>query len=252
MNCTQVKDLLPLYAGRDLNDGREQSITAHLLTCARCGAAAKEYGETRQLLQEFAPPAFANDVYAEVRQRVWRQIETESESQRLPEFFAGWFRPRMVWAVASVLLIMVSVVGVYFIGKRMTVSPPVAVRAPKTNSEQRQRDARSNNHKLAAAPSSPARVGNKKPQSGPQPYKKKLNRTAAPDSANSLARHSPDAEPSKIERPLQVDVTADADITARSAGRTLRMEIQTKNPNIRIIWFAPRDTKQPSSNSKGT
>jgi len=252
MNCTQVEDLLPLYAGRDLNDGREQSITAHLQTCARCGAAAKEYGETRQLLQEFAPPAFADDVHDEIRQRVWRQIETESDFQRLSELFAGWFRPRLVWAVASVLVIMVSVLGIYFIGKRMTVSAPVAVAKPKINSEQRQRDARSDSDKLAAAPSSPDRVGNKKQQSGTQPYKKKLDRQAAPDDANSLARHSPDTEPAKIERSLKVDVPADTDITSHSAGSTLRMEIQTRNPNIRIIWFAPRDTKQPLSNSKGT
>ena len=33
--------------------------------------------------------------------------------------------------------------------------------------------------------------------------------------------------------------------------KTLRMEIQTKNPNIRIIWLAPRDAKSSSPNSRG-
>jgi hypothetical protein len=32
----------------------------------------------RELLQEFAPPAYSEDVYAGIRQNVWRQIESES------------------------------------------------------------------------------------------------------------------------------------------------------------------------------
>jgi hypothetical protein len=35
--------------------------------------------------------------------------------------------------------------------------------------------------------------------------------------------------------------------------KTLRVEMQTKDPNIRIIWFTPQPTKQasPSKFSKG-
>jgi hypothetical protein len=39
-----------------------------------------------------------------------------------------------------------------------------------------------------------------------------------------------------------------------TSGKTLRVEMQTKDPNIRIIWFAHQPTKQdsPSKFSKGT
>ena len=39
-----------------------------------------------------------------------------------------------------------------------------------------------------------------------------------------------------------------------TSGNVLRVEMQTNDPNIRIIWFTPQPTKQNSPNkfSKGT
>ena len=77
MNCKQIEKLLPLYAGHDLSARREQLITTRLQSCAACSATAAEYREARDLLQEFTPPAFSEKAFAEVRKRVWQQIETE-------------------------------------------------------------------------------------------------------------------------------------------------------------------------------
>jgi hypothetical protein len=251
MNCTQVEDLLPLYAGRDLNDGRAQSITAHLQTCARCADAAKEYGETRHLLQEFAPPAFADDVYAEIRQSVWRKIDAESNnSLTLAELFADWFRPRLVWVVATALLIMVSAIAIYFAGNgRMGRRDQNIANVPKLSSEPTE-VGRGGSETLAAASSSPHSSGDQR-QPGNRRYQKKLGRPGPPDRVNSLAVNSPDLLPSKIETRAQVAVPTEADVSARDTKTTLRMEIQTRNPNIRIIWFAQRDAKPVSANSKG-
>jgi len=247
MNCSQVEDLLPLYAGRELNDGREQAITAHLQTCARCEAAAKEYRETRQLLQEFAPPTFTNDRYAEIRQTVWRKIEAESNSPQLVEFFAGWFRPRLVWASATALLIAASAIGIYLIENGWSAQKQNTANAPKIGSGQIEGGTRGSDQ--PATSSSHREVSHGRRSGNSRQYQRSLVPKAAPNGVN-LAVHSPFAQPSKIETPSQVDVPVDADVTA-NADRTLRMEIQTRNPNIRIIWFAQREAKPMSPSSKG-
>ena len=101
MNCKQIDKLLPLYIGRDLDAQSERLVTMHVESCAACSAAAGEYRQTRELLQEFTPPPFGEDVYAGIRQNVWRQIEADSATVSMSELIAGWFRPRVIWAAAS-------------------------------------------------------------------------------------------------------------------------------------------------------
>ena len=109
MNCKQVEKFLPLWAGGDLESTRERSLREHLASCKACAAAASEYHETRQWLEEFAAPAFSDDVYAEMRQNVWRRIEIEASGPSVSQVIAGWFQPRWVWAPAAVLLIAIAV-----------------------------------------------------------------------------------------------------------------------------------------------
>lgn len=248
MNCSQVEKLLPLFAGHDLDEERIRSINEHLQMCARCAGTATEYHDTRQLLEESAP-AFAEDVYREIRQSVWRRIEAESKPQSLSEMFAGWFRPGLVWAVATTLLIVVSV-AIYLNGKRMSVREPVAAGTPKTNFEPKEGGGRSGNDEREAV-TSPVDRGSNKHLKDARQYQRKFDRQTASYQVNALAVRSPDAQPSKVEAPAPVDASGGADVAVRDAEKTLRMEIQTRNPNIRIIWFARQDAKPASPNSKG-
>jgi putative zinc finger protein len=245
MNCQQVEKLLPLFGGRDLNERKERAVAEHLETCGECAGAATEYAETRQLLQEFAPPAFSDEVYAGIRQNVLRQIETESSDPSLLQLIAGWFRPRFVWAAASVVLIAITALGVYFIANRSTQPQPLAGNAPKASPspENEQLDG---SDKLATASPIPAKGRNhERRQANDRQAQRRLHRNWALDRANRLAVNSPDAKSKKVEPPATVGV-----VTAVSE-KTLRMEIQTKNPNIRIIWFSQRESKPISPHSKG-
>jgi hypothetical protein len=249
MNCTQVEDLMPLYAGRDLNDGRAQSITVHLQTCARCAAAASEHRETRQLLQEFAPPVFSDETYAEIRQSVSRKIQAQSNASPLSVLVADWFRPRMVWALATALLIAVSAIGIYLIGNGWSAQKQNTASAPKIGSGQIQAGTRGSDKPATSSSHNAESRGQRYGNTGP--YQRKLDRKAAPERVNSVVMNSPDPLPAKTETRSQIDVPTEADVSARDAKTTLRVEIQTRNPNIRIIWFAQRDAKPVSANSKG-
>jgi hypothetical protein len=254
MNCQQVEKLLPLFVGRDLNERKERAVAEHLETCGECAGAATEYAETRQLLQEFGSPAFSEDVYAGIRQNVLRQIETESSVPSLSQLIAGWFRPRFVWAIATALLIAVSALGVYFIGNGWTtIRQPVADKAPQINPSpgNKQPDVRSGSDKQATAPSTLNKGTREQRQANNRQRQRRLDRDWAPDRANTLAVNSPDAQSVKVESSSQVSNPVEAGVAPRDSEKTLRMEIQTRNPNIRIIWFAQRDQKPSSQNSKG-
>jgi len=255
MNCKQVEKLLPLYVGRDLDARSERSVTTHVESCVACSAAATEFRQTRELLQEFAPPAFSEDVYTGIRQNVWRQIEAETTTVSLSELIAGWFRPRVIWAAASALLVCVLVLGIFLIGNRSRIQQTVAIDAPETNRNG------SSNRIVAIPPREkpiPSPVAPRVEVQGPrQVYRRhsepKGDRNRAPDRLNTLVANAPDALPDTSGSP-RLGTSSDPDPSpARDSVKTLRMEIQTKDPNIRIIWFAQRDTKPVShNNSKGT
>lgn len=254
MNCKQIENLLPLYVSRDLDAGRERLVAAHVQACNECHSAADEYRETRLLLQEFAPPAFSEDVYAEIRQNVWREIEAKSTSPSVSEVIAGWFRPRLTWAVATALLIAVSVLGIYLIGNRWTARQPVAVQGLQKNPTESNQQAGAPPEAVATSSPSPAGEGMNGPrQVGIRHPERRGDRRRAPDRADFLwSAKTPDAQPVKVVSPA-INNSAESDsLPARDSGKALRMEIQTKDPNIRIIWFAQQDTKPTSPNLKGT
>jgi putative zinc finger protein len=253
MNCKQIENLLPLYVSRDLDERREQLVAAHVQACNECHSAADEYRETRLLLQEFAPPAFSEDVYAEIRQNVWREIETESAAPSVSDVIAGWFRPRLTWAVATALLVAVSVLGIYLIGNRWTVRQPVAVSGPEKKPTAPNKQTGAPPETVVTTSPSPSGEGMKEPRQAYIHYpERKGDRRRAPDRADSLVAKAPDARPLNVVSPA-INNSAESDASpARDSGKVLRMEIQTKDPNIRIIWFAQQDTKPTSPNSKGT
>ena len=92
MNCKQTEELLPLYAGRDLEEERATLVTEHLQTCAVCARVANEYRESVVLTEQFAPPVFSEAVYAGIRQRVQREIETEALAPTWSHTIASLFR----------------------------------------------------------------------------------------------------------------------------------------------------------------
>ena len=101
MNCQQIDEWLPLYASRDLDERREHLVVAHLQTCASCAKAAAEYRETQDLMHGFGVPAVTDEVYAQIRQQVWRRIEAESNGRSFFALVKEWFQPRLVWAAAA-------------------------------------------------------------------------------------------------------------------------------------------------------
>jgi anti-sigma factor RsiW len=254
MNCKQVQELLPLYVGRDLEEKRAQMVTAHLQSCAECAASADEYRGTRQLLQQFAPPPFSDAVYAGIRQRVLRDIEREATAPGLSRLLESLFRPRLRWAVATALLLAVSVSAFFFIANRKNDQQQLAGSGGKVAGPA------STSIKESAGIPPASTVKNRGSAQGStggthQPQRRRSPGVAADRTrlatikgadkrslsvqTSSNGRSEPDAFPSR---------------DSATSEKTLRVEMQTEDPNIRIIWFSPQPTRKdsPGKFSKGT
>jgi len=247
MNCKHVQELLPLYVGRDLEEKRAELITAHVQSCVECAGSVDEYRETRQLIKEFAPPPVDDAVYAGIRHRVLREIEQEAAAPGLSRVLDSLFRPRLRWAVATALALAVSVFALYFIANRRNNQQQVA-----------------GSGRTLDVPTSPAIRGvdvrpvqKRDPVQGlagstHQSLRRKSSGAAADRSASTTVNStgprlmSAQTLPNESNR-SEADTVPAAD--SATPEKTLRVEMQTRDPNIRIIWFS----RPPNSKfSKGT
>jgi hypothetical protein len=258
MNCKHVQELLPLYVGRDLEEKTAMLVTAHLQSCAECANSADEYRKTRQLLQQYAPPPFSDAVYAGIRRRVLHEIEQESTEQTQPHFVASLFRPRVRWAFATALLLAVCAFAFYFSTNRSNEPAQVANNpgmVDKATKDERQ-NSRSQNEKSAVSTLSSSDKGDGlrarvKGGQMEQPQQQKTRR-AGVDQPRAQAVTTSDTGSMAVKVFPKDHTIVDLDVTGgdspASSQKTLRMEIQTKDRNIRIIWFSHQPTKQDSSN----
>jgi hypothetical protein len=261
MNCKNIRELLPLFVGHDLDDKRKAHVTSHVETCHECGVAAEEYRASRQLLQHFAPPQFSEDVYDGIRQSVLREIGREAETPARFAVFVGFFRPQLRWAFATALLLAVAGVSYYFIAMRTSEQPLIS----KTGAEP-------NPGPTAVVKPTPS--PGRAPNGGPPQLT--IDQRRSPNAINDAGSDRPHAERKKnpvAERRLVEAAAKSPEVASISSGSTrqnnkltapnanpasnaavekpLRVEIQTRDQNIRIIWFAqPIKQNSPGKSSK--
>jgi Putative zinc-finger len=249
MNCQQTQDVLPLYVGSELAEEKARFVSAHLQNCETCSGAAREYRETRQLLQMFVPPTFSEDSYAEMRQSVWQNLEKKSTGPAFFSVVASFFSPRLAWALASaVLIIAISVLGIYVISRRGDAPHSVVSKQPSRNQITPIDQSGHPVPNETVGTRLPALSGRNPLTAGPRsrPRNPIQARVGLP-AVSKVAPVSPPAIPAS-----QVSDSRHLDYGSSGASHTpVRMEIQTKNPNIRIIWLTSRDAKSSSPNSKG-
>ena len=251
MNCQQIQDSIPLYVGSDLEESRARLVAAHVQTCETCSDVAREYRETRQLIQTFVPPPFTDDFYAAMRQGVWQNLEKKSPGPAFSSIIADLFRPRLAWAVATAGLIAVSVVGIYMIGHRSVPAPVVSHQPSTTHTTQDDQPTTSSQNDASSVRASALNGSKSRPANVP-PFHSRRKRSTIHDRVNLTPMPTVAAvSPAAISAPPSSDSRRPNGSSSEALQAPLRMEIQTKNPNIRIIWFASRDAKSPAPNSKG-
>jgi Putative zinc-finger len=243
MNCTHIKRLIPLYVGGDLNTQQVAGVRQHIETCERCRKLVAEFEESQSWLRDFTAPQFDEAVFENLRDAVREEIARVESRPSLFDLLTPVWNLRSVMAASLALALLTAGLLLYTKRPKSPDKPLItdkgASPVPERVNEQNKGDVidtgssrQSRRQKLA---------GSHRPRRGPAPpVVNTKGETQLPlVGAIALNNHLIDRHPNieEITLPSQSEIEMN-----RSADREmLRIEMQTADPNIRIIWFVPKD-----------
>jgi anti-sigma factor RsiW len=229
-----MEELIPLYVEGDLDPARNEEMIVHLKSCERCSAVCDDLRESQEWLRAYATPQFDADFFDSLKRGVLTRIEREQPRPSFFQLIARHWRLNTALATATALLLVFGAIALYIYqngaGDENRVKDNIAEKS-RSNDEQ------------------PPAIVNPEPrpvieQPAPRPQK----RIAQPRPA--LAR-SKGVSPAETDLPL-ISENTEPDISETEPQTELiespvtppgmmRIEIQTSDPTIRIIWFTPKE-----------
>lgn len=256
MRCAQAEKLIPLYAGDDLPVEQTGELRAHLKSCAQCQRLVAEFEESRNWLINFSAPEFDEATLAGMRDAVLEEIGQVEKRPGLAEWILPSWNPRFVFAASMTALLLIAAWGafVYWRQPSRPANPDQTmanknnggnkVESPQTGAPD---DVQPNNdHRIAGDTPRQRKHGRKpiKPVSS-LPSQVEIQEVEPDPIAQSPTATEPAAGQPDSAGSTKTDLAVNRNM--------LRIEIQTADPNIRIIWFAPKDASsstKPELNTK--
>ena len=258
LNCKRMPRMISLYVAGDLVGGPEREVTAHLAACEACRQLAQEFSESSSLLtQACAPPEFGAEFYSGIRHAVLGEISRDRMLSK-----PSLFRRRWLYATAfAAVVIAVPVMLQHFGSIRREAPQGLADQANATHSSSSpgssgaQQSARKP-HELRGTLRGPshkvlALVNSRR---SPRQFEmvRKLDASGIAQSARDKRNQTVQAMQSPTSAPTGVSPVALESATSGGsasspfgrASQVSRIEIQTADPNIRIIWLGPRESRE--------
>ena len=246
MLCTHAEKLIPLFAGDDLPAREADALRRHLESCANCRRLAAEFEESRDWLRGFSAPQFDEAMLDGVRDSVLRDIgRIENRARWLQWIIPGW-NLRFAFVTSVALLLTGALLGLV-INHRQSPHDPKSdwAEAPKGGSDPvklppgKTLDGQANDDQQAASRKNDRRKFRREPTKrgsgeSPQLEERMVELDLITQNTDTVG---PTTDPSPFPDPADTDPDADQD--------ALRIEIQTADPNIRIIWFALKSDPSP-------
>lgn len=226
MNCPDVEKLIPLYAGGDLDPGQKLFVERHLECCEKCRIEVEDFDQTSLWLKSNSSPEFDDATFIHLRQVVRTEVGQTQTKPRLGDLiFSLWpHRPATALSAAAIIILIAALSLIIFrssTGKNSDLITVVSEPAINSREEPAPTDA------LQAAPKAALR----KP-------KKTIARKEERLAINQIGSSAP----TDITGPKSEEKTE-----TTSSNNMLRIELQTADPNIRIIWFTPKKETQNDS-----
>jgi hypothetical protein len=244
---------MPLYSAGDLAGRRGRSVAAHVETCDSCRRLAAEFSESREWVRSAAePPEFGAEFYEHLRSGVLDQIGREERpagTRRAPLFALPSPGRRLVYAASFALALVACGLALSLYLRRaqdapspMAQTPPdlrgvgTPAPAPTAQDEPRPVAPRDDDGRRGPQPKIQLAKGN-------NPRKTLTLRDRAQRAAAEGAR---DLIAGGAGKPAPRREAISAAVPPQH-GEAARIEIQTADPNIRIIWLTPQkaDEAQP-------
>jgi hypothetical protein len=255
MNCVEAEKLLPLYARVDLDLSSQSTVAAHLESCAHCRQLADEYKNIQGWIRLHEPPEFSEEFFAGIRQNVLREISQKPvDSPTLRTWLWKVLTPTLpktTFAAATAALLIISL-GIGWLAFREYRSRTAFTAKDEKPESELQKSATAVNTNPGVLP-----TGDRS-QALPEAKNGSGSRVAFSRVRRRITRTTP--TPTGTTLPAQDTLASATELTSTGSSSTssidsgssdsqaaLRVEMQTQDPNVRIIWFAP-NTKKSSVN----
>jgi len=218
--------MISLYVAGDLVGPPEREVAAHLAACEKCCRIAEEFSESSSLIaQVFATPEFGAEFYSGIRCAVLGEI---TRDRRLSK--PSLFRPRWFYATAFAAIVIISGVMLqHFVSNRRESPRDPALASARPTWGQ------------ATGTNSPSSSQAAHVPKSPRDKRTQIARVMRP-STSTLTSASTSFSPAALE---STTLASSAPSGPASAPQISRIEIQTSDPNIRIIWLSPRKSREP-------
>jgi len=211
MKCQASQQLLPLFVEGDLPPRKSEQVRRHLEDCLVCRGLQEQYRSSQQWLRASAHPMVAGERLEELRRAVLRRIEHQPRPAPL------WLAIERGWASlrrwASQPAVAVAAVG-------MVVLVSVTMTRGLGGS------------RLGAQLDLENQV-----QLEEVTYEG--DGAESPDDPDTILAA---ATPEEMADGTETGEAMAIDGTEENAASKMRIEIQTQDPNVRIIWFAPAES----------
>jgi len=242
MNCRRIEQLLPLYVGGDLKSSLATRIASHLEWCGRCNWLADDFRESQSWIRSYESPVFDEAFVGDLKHRALEGVaETRSRASVLTSWIGQWNR-RQVLALAATCFVVAGMLALYFYQSRIKLNSNIVSRLsnPEASVETTERP----RPVTKAAPGAGFKAGQGLVRRR-HSFKPRTADIEIGSSHLEPARQGPVEEvPANANAIEQMDNSSDVPADSRDM---LRIEIQTSDPNIRIIWFSPKEVdRQPT------
>jgi len=215
ITCSSVAHWLPLYAGGDLDQEKMDSVGAHLAGCIGCARKALELEEARIWLQSAEVPEFDEETLLQLRHAIRRKVE--NQKQEIDRW--AWLRICLRPAALATATVLLAGALAFFLWNRKPSEltrhevPPPVVKVEKHPYGEPGGDVASTNTQV-----------------------RRLTHRLSRRVAQAPRAELPAAERQIAETPVDSPM--------------VRLEIQTADPNIRIIWLTPAEAPAQNESNK--
>lgn len=260
MNCKQSEQLIPLFVEADLDAAVMQQVTTHIETCNSCCNLAAEFQASQLSLRMLSSPEFDEAMMAELRRTVRREIAPTHVRPSITDLLSSRWHLKAAFAVSLVLLMSAIV---YF----------------RQETKQVRQETASHNQTVAPDLSKPIRNETETKTSvkdrgfHSRQFSKKTERFSSRTTSRNLENTVRQASAENTNNQIAVAAPVSARESDEDATRIsninslisilppvpqaeratssleksapepemLRMEFQTADPNIKIIWLTPKE-----------
>jgi hypothetical protein len=263
MKCEEAEANLSLYVAGDIGQtGERERIAAHLEGCEACRDLAAEWEASRRLLRLHEPPEFDAAFFDAVRRDVMRRISEPPPPSLFARLLGQPFGQRTLAYAAAFSMLVCAVVVTWHFSRRAQTPPaevvrrdegvPVKVETGETArpGSEAQRGATKEVDIIAPRPpqpnptrqrgvrpadAAPKRAARRPERLAPPPESRDPEETARASNTQGVNQPPPELGPKGAGSPEHVETAV------------ARIEFQTSDPNVRIIWLSPQRTTDSAS-----